>query len=68
MHTISRLKHWVRMMHDEGAKAVHFSGPIMHEKSFWGVIALFLLLVTLFTLITLFGDQLPISAGRYRSC
>jgi len=50
----------MHVVHDEGLKAVHFSSHLFHEKSFWGIVAIFVLLAALFTLITLFGDQLPI--------
>jgi hypothetical protein len=59
-------------MHDGGIKAAHFTGHLLHEKSFWSILAILTLLAALFTLVVLFGDKspdpsfgVPLPYGRY---
>lgn len=46
-------------LHDEGAKITHMTGHMLHERSFWGILAILAVLTLLFTLIIMFGDEIP---------
>ena len=58
MHTSSTLKQWTHMFHDGSAKVAHYTGHLLHEKSFWGILALLVLLAGALVLIAIFGDDI----------
>ncbi|WP_372809117.1 hypothetical protein [Pontiella sp.] len=60
MHTDSTVKHWMHVMHDEGARMSHSFMHVLHEKSFWGIVSIIAVLALLLTLIVLFGEKVPI--------
>ena len=57
MHTAPTLKNGMHHVHDGSVKAVHFVGHLLHEKSFWGILALIALFAALLTLAALFGND-----------
>ena len=57
MHTDSSFKHWMHHLHDDGVRVAHFTGHMLHEKSFWGILAIVAVMITLFTLVVLFGED-----------
>ena len=59
MHTSPTLKNGMHHFHDGSVKAVHFTGHLLHEKSFWAIVAILALIVGLFTLLVLFGSGTP---------
>ena len=58
-------KHWMHVMHDDGAKVLHFSNHVLHEKSFWGIVAILGLLAILVTLVVMFGELEPMEEYRF---
>lgn len=71
MHAGSTIKEWMHQLHDETVKAAHFTGHMVHEKAFWGILAILAMIAALFTLVVLFGSStahdfsLPIPYGTY---
>lgn len=57
MHAMPTLKHWMHQLHDEGIKIAHYTGHMVHEKSFWGILAFVLIAVALFTLLIATGND-----------
>lgn len=51
MNTNPALRHWMHYLHDESGKFMHFTEHMLHEKAFWGVLAI----VTLMVLAALFA-------------
>ncbi|VGO11644.1 hypothetical protein PDESU_00189 [Pontiella desulfatans] len=60
MHTVSTIRNWTHLIHDEGVKITHICVNLLHEKSFWGILAILAVLGLLFKLILLFGDKMPL--------
>ena len=58
-------KHWMHVMHDDGVKVLHFSSHVLHEKSFWGIVAILGLLAILVTLVVMFGELEPMEEYRF---
>jgi hypothetical protein len=58
MHTVSTVREWMHQLHDESAKVAHWTGHLLHEKSFWGIVAILAVLAVVFTLLVLYGKQL----------
>lgn len=59
MHTVSTVRHWMHQLHDESAKVAHWTGYLLHEKSFWGIVAILAVLAGAFALLVLYGKQIP---------
>jgi len=59
MHTVSTIRHWMHLLHDESAKMTHWTGHLLHERSFWGILAISALIAAAFVLLILYGKQLP---------
>mgnify|MGYP001079043681 CR=1 FL=1 len=59
MHTTSPLRHGVHVLHEGGLKVFHATGQLMHDKRYWGVLALIALAVALITLAVNYGSPLP---------
>jgi hypothetical protein len=59
MHTVSSVRQWMHLMHDEGVRVAHVSMHVLHEKSFWGIVSILAVLALLLTLIVLLGEKLP---------
>ncbi len=57
MHTATTLKHWMHHVHDGSVKATHFTGHLLHERSFWGILAILMLIAGLFALVVIFGTE-----------
>jgi hypothetical protein len=55
MHAAPTLKHWMHHFHDSGVRAIRYAGHLMHEKSFWGMLGILVLIAGLLTLIVFFG-------------
>jgi hypothetical protein len=51
------LKNWMHHMHDEGLKATHYTTHMLHERSFWGIMAILALIAALFTIIVIYGNN-----------
>ena len=70
MNTSPTLKNGMHHLHDGSVKAMHYTGHLLHEKSFWAIVAITALIVGLFTMIILFGSDTTmqnysIPYGRY---
>ncbi len=60
MHASMTFRQWMHHVHSGTVKATHFTGHLLHEKSFWGILAILMLIAGLFTLVVLFGgDSIP---------
>ena len=57
MHADLSFRHWMHHVHDGSAKVAHYTGHMLHEKSFWGILAIVALIAALFTLVVLFGEN-----------
>lgn len=64
MHASTTVKHWVHHFHDNSAKAVHYAGHLLHEKSFWAILAILALIAGIFTMIVLLGSDAPLQNYR----
>jgi hypothetical protein len=58
--------------HDGGVRAVHYTGHMLHEKTFWAILGILALVAGLFTLIVLYGGDVtmqhysvPVPYGPY---
>ena len=58
MHTTNTLRHWAHNFHGHSAKAAHYTGHLLHEKSFWGILIVAALLTGLLILIASLGDNI----------
>jgi hypothetical protein len=56
MHTSPTLKTGMHHFHDSSVNARHYIGHLLHEKSFWGIMAITALIVGLITMIILFSS------------
>jgi hypothetical protein len=56
MHTSPTLKLRMHHFHDSSVNAMHYIGHLLHEKSFWAIVAITALIVGFFTMIILFGS------------
>ncbi|MEE9368388.1 MAG: hypothetical protein V3V05_05940 [Pontiella sp.] len=56
MHTATTLKTGMHHFHDDSVNAMHYIGHLLHEKSFWAIVAITALIVGLSSLIILFGS------------
>ena len=57
MHVALTFKNWMHDVHDDTLKAAQNTGQMLHQKSFWGIVAIVALIVSLFMLIAFFGDN-----------
>ncbi|MEA2069127.1 MAG: hypothetical protein U9P12_08005 [Verrucomicrobiota bacterium] len=57
MHTESSGRHWMHLLRKDGAKVAHMAGHMLHEKSFWGILAILAMIALLVTLVVLFGTD-----------
>jgi hypothetical protein len=57
MHASSSIHDWMRVAHDSGGKVVRFTGHLLHEKSFWAILAIVVALAGLFALVAYFGND-----------
>ncbi len=55
MNTATTFKHWMHHLHDSGARAACYSGHLLHERSFWIILAFVALTAGLFALIAYSG-------------
>jgi len=58
MQVAEKLGHWAHSFHDHSTKAVHYTGHLLHEKSFWGILVVVALLTGLLALIALLGGNI----------
>lgn len=56
MSTTPTLRHFIHHLHDEGAKIIHMTGHMLHEKTFWGIVGIVALIAALFALLVLWGN------------
>jgi hypothetical protein len=59
MHTPIPVKHWAHHFHDGTVRVMHYTGHLLHEKAFWAIVALITLLIGMFALLVLFGNDSP---------
>lgn len=59
MHTESTFREWMHHLHDGSAKMAHWTGHLLHERSFWGMVTILAVIIAAFTLLVLYGKQLP---------
>ena len=59
MHATSTFKHWAHHLHDEGARIIRLWEHVLHEKSFWGMVAIIAVAALLFALVVLLGNRFP---------
>lgn len=64
MHATTTAKHWMHNFHDSGVKAAHFTGHLLHEKSFWAIMGILALIVGIFTLLVFLGSHAPLQDYR----
>ena len=55
MNTANPFKHWMHHAHDSSAKAAHYTGHLLHERSFWAILAFVALTAGLLALVAIFG-------------
>ena len=60
MHATTTIKHWMHHLHDSTAKVAHLTGHMLHEKNFWGIVAILAMIAGLFALIMLHGGHAPL--------
>ena len=58
MHTTDLLRHWTHRFHDHNIMVAHYADHLFHEKSFWGILIVAVLIAGLLLLITLLGDNI----------
>ncbi len=56
MHTSTTMRHWMHHFHDGSVKAARYTGHLLHEKSFWGIVVILTLIAGVLTLMALFGS------------
>lgn len=54
----SSFQHWIHHIHDSSIKVAHYADHTLHEKSFWSILAIVLLIMVLFTLVVLTGKNI----------
>ncbi len=64
MQSTPTLKHLIHLMHEEVGKFMHFAGHLLHEKSFWIIAGLVVLMAALFAILVLWGSG---SVPEFRS-
>ncbi len=57
MKTQTTFKHWMHYFHDSSVKAAHHASHLLHEGSFWAILAFAVLTAGLIALVVLFGDS-----------
>lgn len=57
MHAIATFKHMMHEVHDDGLKIAHYAEHAVHEKRFWGMVALIALLVSLFAFLIMMSGN-----------
>ena len=65
MKAAPTFKHWMHVIHDDSVKVLYFSNHVLHEKSFWGIVAILGLLAILITLVVLFGKFAPMEDYQF---
>jgi hypothetical protein len=59
MHATSTIKHWAHHLHDGGVRIFRQGEHVLHEKSFWGIVAIIAAAALLFALVVLLGNRFP---------
>jgi len=65
MHVIPSFKHWMHLVHDEGAKVAHYTSHLMHERAFWMFLGIVALIAALFSLLLLLGNDTAVEYRLY---
>lgn len=60
MHTLPKVREWMHVAHDKGAKAIHSTEHVFHEKTFWVVFAALAVATLLLMLAVMLGDQVVV--------
>ena len=64
MHSSTTRRHWVRHFHDGSVKAVHYTGHLLHEKSFWAIMIILALITGIVALLAYLSSEAPIQDYR----
>lgn len=64
MHASETAKHWMHNAHDGSIKAAHFTGHLLHEKSFWAILGILALIAGTFALLVFLGNNAPLQNYR----
>ncbi len=64
MYLLTTAKYGKYSVHDERLKVARYMGYLLHEKSFWGMVAILALIAGMLTLIAWFGSN-PILQNYY---
>ena len=52
------IKHpWMQQFHQGTERAVHMTGYLVHEKSFWAIVAILVGIAALISLLMIFGQN-----------
>lgn len=64
MHASTTMRHWMHHFHDGSVKAAHFTGHLLHEKSFWAIVGILALITGVFALLVYLGSEAPMQDYR----
>jgi hypothetical protein len=65
MHANPTFKHWIHQIHDESIRLRHMTGHVLHERSFWTIAFIVLMLAVLFSLLILAGNNATTQFNDY---
>lgn len=57
MHMTATMKDWMHHVHEESVRVGHKAVQMLHEKSFWAMLAIVALLTTLFSMLLMYGNN-----------
>jgi len=64
MRATPKVRFWMHQMHDETGRLMHQTGHMLHEKAFWEIVGIVVMIAAMFTLLVRLGVD-PALKYRY---